>query len=78
MRIEMLKSLDFSRLKDVYTDWLNNQGLSIGTINTAKADAFYILKYNPDFDYWGMIESDDFEDIARDIVMRTLAEHSKD
>lgn len=77
MQIEKLKSLELSQLKHQYTLWLYTQNLSPNTVNTAKNDAFYILKHNPDFEFWEMFESADFEKIAREILEETLTKHSK-
>ena len=75
--IEKLKQLELQHVKAHYFDWLNTQNLSPNTVNTSKVDAFYVLKHNPNFDFWGMIENDDFEKIARAILEETLTKHSK-
>ena len=46
-------------------------------MNTAKNNAFYILKHNLDFEFGGLFESADFEQIAREILDETLTKHSK-
>ncbi len=77
MLIEELKILEISELKECYVDWLNNQPLTNNTVNTFKTDAFYVLNHNPEFDFWGMLESEDFETLARAILKETLDRDSK-
>lgn len=77
MFIIELKSLKLAELKQEYSNWLNTQNLSPNTIKTSKMDAFYVLKHNPNFNFWRMIESENFEEIAKSVLEDTLTKYSK-
>jgi hypothetical protein len=64
-------------IKTAYKDYLNKQGLSRLTIQTALSDSFYIWKKRGSETFWNIIFSEDFEKLGERILLQTLREYSK-
>lgn len=77
MVFDQIKDMSLEEIKDVYTDWLQGEGLSRGTIQASRSDAFYLLRYDDSLDFWGMLQSENFEEIAYYHLQRTLSARSK-
>lgn len=64
-------------IREAYIAYLHTQGLRQNTINTSKSDAFYLWKKRGKDVFWSVIYSPDFEDLGKDILLKTLRQYSK-
>lgn len=72
-----MMSYSFEEVRAAYLAYLNTQGLTQNTINTSKSDAFYLWKKRGKDVFWSIIYSTDFEDLGKDILLKTLKQFSK-
>ena len=77
MILDQIHQLSFEQIRDAYTEYLKAQNLSPLTVQTSRSDAFYLLRYDKSLDFWGMLQSDDFEEIAFSHLQIVLEERSK-
>ena len=77
MILDQIRQLPFEEIRDMYTEYLKTQNLSPLTVQTSRSDAFYLLRYDKSLDFWEMIQSDDFEEIAFNRLQTVLRERSK-
>ncbi len=77
MILNQLHQLSFEEIRNAYTEYLKSQNLSPLTVQTSRSDAFYLLRYDKSLDFWGMLQSDDFEEIAFSHLQIVLEERSK-
>lgn len=66
----------FEEVRAAFIAYLNTQGLTHNTINTAKSDTFYLWKKRGKETFWSVIYSDDFEILGKATLLETLKEHS--
>jgi hypothetical protein len=67
----------FEEVRAAFIAYLNTQGLTQNTINTAKSDTFYLWKKRGKETFWSVIYSADFENLGKDILLKTLRQYSK-
>ena len=77
MILEQIRQLPFEQIRDAYTEYLKAQDLSPLTVQTSRSDAFYLLRHDNSLDFWGMLQSDDFEEIAYSHLQTVLGVRSK-
>lgn len=74
--IEKLKELNIEDIQADFKVYLENNYSNKSTINTAYSDAFYIWKNRDKDIFWNVIESDDFEKVAKETLNSCLLENS--
>lgn len=67
----------FEEVKAAFVTYLNTQGLKQTSINTAKNDAFYLWKKRGKDVFWNVVYSNDFENLGKDILLKTLRQYSR-
>lgn len=72
-----MMSYSFEEVRAAYISYLQTQGLRQNTINTSKSDAFYLWKKRGKDLFWSVIYSSDFEDLGKDVLLKTLRQYSK-
>ena len=72
-----MMSYSFEEIRAAYIVYLHTQGLTQNTINTSKSDAFYLWKKRGKDVFWSVIYSSDFEDLGKDVLLKTLRQYSK-
>jgi len=72
-----MMSYSFEEVRAAFITYLNTQGLTQNTINTSKSEAFYLWKKRGKDVFWSVIYSPDFEDVGKDILLKTLKQYSK-
>ena len=77
MILEQIRQLSFEQIRDAYTEYLKAQDLSPLTVQTSRSDAFYLLRHDNSLDFWGMLQSDDFEEISYSHLQTVLGVRSK-
>lgn len=75
-KLEMM-SYSLEEIRPAYIAYLHTQGLTQNTINTSKSDAFYLWKKRGKDIFWSVIYSPDFEELGKDILLKTLKQYSK-
>lgn len=70
-------SYSFEEVRAAYIAYLNTQGFSKNTINTSKSDAFYLWKKLGKETFWDIVYSDNFENLGKDILLKTLKQYSR-
>lgn len=64
-------------IRAAYVAYLRKQGYKQNTINTSRSDAFYLWKKRGKDLFWSVIYSPDFEDLGKDVLLKTLRQYSK-
>lgn len=77
MRIDKLREMDLPQIKEGYGSFLCEQNMRENTIATSKNDAFYLLKNDDSINFWDLLLSVDFENEAREHLIKTLKKRSK-
>lgn len=77
MTKEEILNLDINEARILFKDYLDTQNLQQTTKNTRMNDAFYLIKNNPSIDFFGIIISDKFEEIAQNHLYNTLKKNPK-
>jgi len=70
-----MMSYSFEEVRAAFITYLNTQGLTQNTINTSKSEAFYLWKKRGKDVFWSVIYSPDFEDVGKDILLKTLKQY---
>jgi len=76
MFFDKIEEVSFVEIREAYTKYLEAQNLSSSTIQTSRSDAFYLLRHDKSLDFWSMLQSSDFEEIARSHLQKTLGKLS--
>lgn len=80
MKKEEIRNLSVEEIRNLFKRFLDskrNINWDEKTCNTRLNDAFYIARNNEDYDFVGLIVSEDFETEARTVLTKTLKTHSK-
>ena len=77
MILDKIHQLSFEEVRDAYTEYLKAHNLSPLTVQTSRSDAFYLLRHDKKLDFWEMLQSDDFEEIAYSHLQNVLGAHSR-
>lgn len=72
-----MMSYSLEEVKAGYIAYLHTKALTQNTINTSKSDAFYLWKKRGKDLFWSVVYSPDFEDLAKDALLKTLRQYSK-
>lgn len=76
MTIDEMKKLTLQEIQDMYCQYLKKQNLSQNTIKTSCTDAFYLYRKDKTIDFWELLKSPDFEDLAYKHLYLALSKHS--
>lgn len=76
MDINNLQALSYEELRAVYRSFLHSQNISKLTISTAYADTFYLWRKGSKDLFWNAVNATDFEDEARNALIKALSENS--
>lgn len=71
-----MKALSYEELRSLYKNFLHSQKLSRATINTACSDTFYLWRNGSKDLFWNAVTATDFENEARDELIKALSEKS--
>ena len=74
--IDDIKKLTLQEIKDMYYTYLLNQKLSKNTIQTCCTDAFYLYRNDNTIDFWELLKSPNFEELAYKHLYLTLSKYS--
>lgn len=77
MDISWAKIIPVNDLRDAFRNFLKAQGYGQNTINTMGTDSFYLLRKESADVFWNVMASDDFEEIAKKAMIKSLSLHSK-
>ena len=77
MTINELRQLEYSEIQRLYSEYLQEQGLSQNTIQTSRNDAFYLFKNDSSLDFWALLYDPEFESIAKEHLKTTLMVRSR-
>lgn len=77
MKIDELKKLSNSEIRDLYREYLKPLKLSPSTVQTMCTDSLYLLRNARELDFWDMIKHPDFERIAYEHLKKTLLDKSQ-
>lgn len=76
MIIDEMKKLTLQEIQDMYCDYLKKQNLSKSTIQTCCTDAFYLYRNDNTIDFWELLKSPNFEELAYKHLYLTLSKYS--
>lgn len=76
MIIDEMKKLTLQEIQDKYCDYLKKQNLSKSTIQTSCTDAFYLYRNDKTIDFWELLKSPNFEELAYQHLYLTLSKYS--
>lgn len=76
MEMNNMKALSYEELRAFYKKFLHSQNISKATINTAYVDTFYLWRKESKDLFWNAVTAADFENEARDALIKTLSENS--
>lgn len=71
-----IKALSYEELRVLYKKFLHSQNISKATINTAYVDTFYLWRKESKDLFWNAVTAADFENEARDALIKALTENS--
>lgn len=77
MTKEEILNLSIETTRKLFRDFLDTQNLEESTKSTRMNDAFYLVKHNPNIDFFAIIISDNFEEVAQNHLYNTLKKNSK-
>ena len=72
-----MMSYSLEEVRAAYIVYLHTQRLTQNTINTSKSDAFYLWKKRGKDLFWSVVYSPDFEDLGKEVLLKTLKQYSK-
>lgn len=76
MDIENVKKLSYENIRKMYKTYLESQELSRNTVQTMSGDTFYLWKNVGRDEFWAAVTSDDFENVARNALLKALTDNS--
>lgn len=76
MMIDEMKKLTLQEIQEMYIEYLKKQNLSKSTIQTSCTDAFYLYRKDKTIDFWELLKSPNFEELAYNHLKLTLNKHS--
>lgn len=74
--IDEIKKLSLPEIQDIYCSYLKTKNLSSNTIQTARSDAFYLYRNDKTVDFWDLLTSHNFEELAYEHLCITLSKYS--
>lgn len=77
MDIENLKNHSFDEIRTMYRLYLQEQNLSSNTVSTSYVDTFYLWRKGSSELFWSAVTSVDFENEAKNALVKVLQENSK-
>lgn len=76
MDIALIRALSLEEIKQTYKIYLQTQSLSHNTIQTSSVDAFYIWRKCGSDVFWNIIDSGDYETLAKDTILTVFKSNS--
>jgi hypothetical protein len=76
-KIEKAMKMEREELRKEFKYYLRSQEIAESTVQTRSTDSFYIWKNVSKDDFWRIIESENFEIEAKDLLYETLSKKSK-
>lgn len=76
LEMNNIKALSYEELRVLYKKFLHSQNISKATINTAYVDTFYLWRKESKDLFWNAVTAADFENEARDALIKALTENS--
>ena len=76
-KIEKAKKMEREELKNEFKYYLRSQEIAESTVQTRSTDSFYIWKNVSKDEFWRIIESENFETEAKELLYETLSKKSK-
>lgn len=76
MDIESAKQLSYENMRKTYKVHLESQGLGKNTVQTFVGDTFYLWNNVGQDEFWDVVTSDNFEEVARQALMDALTKNS--
>ena len=71
-----MKTLSYDEMRALYRNFLHSKDISKATIYTACTDTFYLWRKGSKDLFWNVVNSTDFEDDAKDALIKALSENS--
>lgn len=76
MDISKMKALSYEDLRGQYREYLLRQKLNPLSVSTAFSDTFYLWRKGSRDQFWSVVESPKFEEVAKASLINTLSENS--
>ena len=76
MVIDEMKKLTLQEIQEMYIEYLKKQNLSKSTVKTSCTDAFYLYRKDKTIDFWELLKSPNFEELAYNHLKLTLSRYS--
>lgn len=76
MIIDEMKKLTLQEIQEMYIEYLKKQNLSKSTVKTSCTDAFYLYRKDKTIDFWELLKSPNFEELAYNHLKLTLSRYS--
>lgn len=77
MDIAIAKSIPLDSLRESFRNYLRLKGYNESAVNTMGTEGFYLFRKEGDELFWSVMTSDDFENVARTAMFKSLFVHSK-
>lgn len=77
MNITIVRSIPLNELRENFRSYLQERGYNSNTVGTMVSDSIYLLRKEGEDVFWNVIASDDFENVARATIIKTLSAYSK-
>lgn len=77
MDISTAINIPFDNLRESFRSYLQAKGYNAKTVGTMGTDSFYLLRKEGADTFWNVMTSDDFENVARSAMIKSLSIHSK-
>ena len=72
-----IKELSLDEIRELYRNYLRVQGYKRHTVMTSSSEAFYLWLHGSEEIFWMTVLSDDFENLARETLLKYLRQDSK-
>ena len=72
-----IQELSLDETRELYRDYLKNQGYKQHTVMTSSSEAFYLWKHGSKEFFWMTVLSEDFKICAREAILKYLRKDSK-
>lgn len=76
MVIDEMKKLTLQEIQEMYIEYLKKQNLSKSTVKTSCTDVFYLYRKDKTIDFWELLKSPNFEELAYNHLKLTLSRYS--
>ena len=77
LNIENAKQLSYEKMRKLYKTYLHGQGLGRNTVNSDGGYTFYLWNNVGHDEFWRVVTSDDFDNVAKEALYNALSKNSK-